>query len=188
MNFTCNAGFIDSGHWVHDPHLGGGRIIGEACHFVDLLQFISGSPIVRAYARAAQNASSAPLPDCMAACLEFADGSVGQINYFANGTKKYPKETLEVFSQQRVFRLENFRRVRAFGTLPVPNMGRQDKGHEACITAFVESIRNGGPSPIPFDQIVNTTSATIALVQCLTDGFAVEIGKGSAADALTKPT
>lgn len=115
MNFTCNAGIIAPDAWVHDPEVGGGRIIGEACHFIDLLSCIAQSPVVSVAAFEMEK-GVAVKEDKMAIALRFEDGSVGTVNYFGNGSKQYPKETLEIFSDGRVLRMNNFRKTEDTGS------------------------------------------------------------------------
>src|SRR3990172_6032665 len=106
MTFTCNAGAIPSDHWTQDRAVGGGRILGEACHFIDLLHFLAGeSPITQVAALKHGPDDPTNLNDTVAVTLRFADGSLGQVNYFAGGPKSFPKERLEVFSESRVFRI-----------------------------------------------------------------------------------
>lgn len=166
MNMTVNAGFIPPGHWVHDPVRGGGRIIGEACHFIDLLVFLADST-VESVAAAMVGEGVTPRDDKMSILLRFADGSIGTVNYFANGSKSYPKELLEVFSDGRVLRLENFRRLAGYGVRGFSRFKtlRQDKGHAAEFAAFVERVGQGGPPLIPFEQLENVTLATLAAVE-----------------------
>ena len=112
--YRVNAGALPAGHWTLDPDIGGGRIVGEACHFVDLLRFLAASPIV-GYERSAMQSTTA---DTVTITLHFADGSIGSIHYFANGSKSFPKERLEVFAAGRVLQLDNYRRLTGFGWPP----------------------------------------------------------------------
>jgi predicted dehydrogenase len=115
---TVNAGEIPADHWTQDPEVGGGRIIGEACHFIDLLRHLAGAPIVRHHAVAlGRHPGLAVTEDKAMITLEFADGSVGTIHYLANGHKAFPKERLEVFCAGRVLQLDNFRSLRGWGWL-----------------------------------------------------------------------
>jgi len=176
MHMTVNAGAIPADHWVHDPEVGGGRIIGEGCHFIDLLACLAGSPIERVQAE--MMGERAPIrDDRMSIVLRFADGSIGTVNYFANGSKSYPKETLEVFSEQRVLRLDNFRRVVGYGWPGFRKFktGRQDKGHAAELATFVRRLSDGGASPIPLEQLVNSTLASFAAVTSASEGRAVDL-------------
>ena len=113
--YTCNAGFIPPDHWTQDPALGGGRLVGEACHFVDLLRHLAASPIEDLLLLSAVD--SKPSPDTFSLQLRFADGSIGTVHYFANGSKAFPKERLEVFSGGKVLQLDNYRKLRAWGIL-----------------------------------------------------------------------
>jgi predicted dehydrogenase/NADPH:quinone reductase-like Zn-dependent oxidoreductase len=176
MTMTVNAGFIPPGHWVHDPVLGGGRIIGEACHFMDLLMHLACSPIV-SVSGAMVGQGVAVREDKMSIVMSFADGSVGTVNYFANGSKSYPKEMLTIFSDGRVLSLENFRRLvgygfKGFGKFKTP---RQDKGHTAEFAAFVDRVASGGPPLIPFQELANVTAASFAAVESARTGKTVEL-------------
>ena len=159
---TVNAGAIPSEHWTQDPGLGGGRIIGEACHFIDLLRYLCGEPIV-GYEAAylGQNA----LKDNAALILTFEDGSVGSVHYLANGHKSLPKERLEVFCGGRALQLDNFRKLKGYGWpgFRKMNLWRQDKGQRACAAAFLQAVREGKPSPIRFDEIAEVSRVTIEL-------------------------
>jgi predicted dehydrogenase len=148
---------------VHDPVRGGGRIIGEGCHFIDLLSHIAGSEVVQV-ASAKMGQGVAVQEDKMSIVLSFADGSVGTVNYFGNGSKSYPKEMLEVFSEGRVLRLDNFRRLDGYGVSGFKKFktSRQDKGHQAEFAAFVDRVATGGEPLIPLKQLVNITLASFA--------------------------
>jgi predicted dehydrogenase len=111
---TVNGGAIPAEHWTQDRERGGGRIIGEGCHFIDLLAHIAGHPVTTV-AALMMGEGTAVRTDKMSISLGFADGSVGTVNYFSNGSKSYPRETLEVFSDGRVLRMENFRVTRGYG-------------------------------------------------------------------------
>ena len=152
--YTCNAGAIPAEHWTQDPERGGGRLLGEACHFVDLLRHLAGSPIEQLQLLAA--ADSKPCPDTLTLSLRFADGSIGTVHYFANGSKAFPKERLEVFGSGRVLRLDNYRKLKAWGIPGFRTRRRlgQDKGQLACCRAFLEAIRSGGPAPIPAAELL----------------------------------
>jgi predicted dehydrogenase len=159
--FTANAGAIPAGHWTQDAEVGGGRIIGEACHFIDLLRFLVGAPIVGHDLRMMDG----PTRDTATIHLRFADGSIGTIHYFANGSKTFPKERLEVFASGRVLQLDNFRKLRAFGWpgFRGMNLWRQDKGQRACAAAFSQAVLSGGPAPIPLEQILEVARVTIEI-------------------------
>ncbi len=166
MTMTVNAGEIPADHWTQDPQRGGGRIIGEGCHFIDLLSHIADSPIVSVSAMRVGE-GPAVRDDKMSILLEFADGSVGAVNYFANGAKSYPKEMLEVFSDGRVLRLENFRVTRGFGLAGFTRFktARQDKGHGNELAEFIHRIAQGGEPLIAFEQLRNVTQASFVAVK-----------------------
>ncbi|WP_339831365.1 bi-domain-containing oxidoreductase [uncultured Parvibaculum sp.] len=170
---TVNAGAIPADHWTQARAVGGGRIVGEACHFIDLLRHLAGAPILRHHAVALGRHPALAIRDDKAVItLEFADGSVGTIHYLANGDKGFPKERLEVFAAGRVLQLDNFRRLRGWGWKGFSrmNLWRQDKGQGACAKAFVEAVRAGGPAPIPAAEIFEVSRATIEIAASLADG------------------
>jgi predicted dehydrogenase len=158
---TVNAGAIPADHWTQNLEVGGGRILGEACHFIDLLRFLVGCPIV-AYSRTGMDAATG---DTVSLQLEFADGSIGTVHYFANGSKAFPKERLEVFAAGRVLQLDNFRRLTGYGWpgFKKMNLWRQDKGQKACAAAFVRAVAQGGPAPIPLAEILEVSRIAIDL-------------------------
>jgi predicted dehydrogenase/threonine dehydrogenase-like Zn-dependent dehydrogenase len=161
---TVNAGEIPTDHWTQDSEVGGGRIIGEACHFIDLLRHLAGAPIVRHHAVAlGRHPGMAVTEDKAMITLEFADGSVGTIHYLANGHKAFPKERLEVFCAGRVLQLDNFRSLRGWGWQGFSklNLWRQDKGQKACAAAFVNAVRAGGPAPIPAEELFEVARVSI---------------------------
>lgn len=166
--YTVNAGAIPPGHWTQDPELGGGRIIGEGCHFIDLLRYLVGQPITGLEARMLGQAPGVEVrQDKMTILLEFADGSTGAVAYLANGSKSYPKERLEVFSEGRVLVLDNFKTLRGYGWpgFRKMNLFRQDKGHRAEMAAFIECVAQGGPPLIPWTELAEVTLATFAAVE-----------------------
>jgi hypothetical protein len=176
MNFTCNAGIIPPDVWVHDPETGGGRIIGEACHFIDLLSYVAGSPVV-SVAAFQMGKGVAVKEDKMSIALQFEDGSVGTVNYFGNGSRQYPKETMEIFSEGRVLRMDNFRTTRGygFGKFRKFKTRTQDKGHGVQFDAFVDRVIDGGEPLIGFDELVNVTLASFAAVTSAHEGRMVDV-------------
>ena len=139
--------------------MSGGRIVGEACHFIDLLRFLANAPITR-HSGTWMRTSSA---DTASLQLEFSDGSIGTIHYFANGSKPFPKERLEVFAAGRVLQLDNFRKLTAYGW---PGFGgtrlwRQDKGQKACAAAFLSAVERGGERPIPFEELLEVSRVAL---------------------------
>ncbi|EEY91597.1 GroES-like protein [Acinetobacter junii SH205] len=167
---TMNAGAIPAEHWTQDLQIGGGRIIGEACHFIDLMRFLAGSKIVSIQARRMGETDAVQvLEDKASMTFGFEDGSFGTIFYLANGASSFPKERIEVFTAGRVLQLDNFRKLKGFGWpgFNKMNLWRQDKGQEACAAAFVESIRQGQPTPIPADEIFEVARVTLQVAEIL---------------------
>ena len=163
VTMTVNAGAIPASHWTQDRASGGGRIVGEGCHFIDLIRFLVGHEIT-SHARATMTAAS---DDTATLQLGFADGSIGTVHYFANGPKALPKERLEVFAQGRVLQLDNFRSLRGFGWpgFSSKRLWRQDKGQRACAAAFLAAVSGAGASPIPFAEIVEVSGVSISLAE-----------------------
>ncbi len=161
---TINAGALPASHWTQDPERGGGRMIGEGCHFIDLMRFLVGSPIVALQASALHGGDQRP-EENMTVSLQFGDGSIGTLHYLANGSKSFPKERVEVFAGGRVLQLDNFRRLTGFGfpKFRSMNLRQQDKGHAAELKAFADAVKLGTPSPIPFDEIAEVTRVTFAI-------------------------
>ena len=168
-HYRVNAGYLPLGHWTQDPEIGGGRIIGEGCHFVDFITFLVGSAPVAVSARALPDAGKYR-EDNVSMTFSFADGSIGVVDYLANGDKSLPKERVEVFCGGRVAVLDDYRALELVhnGTRKtVRSAFRQDKGHLTELQAFVQAIRAGGPAPIPYEQLVGVTRATFAAVESL---------------------
>ena len=151
--YTCNSGYIDSDHWSQDPVKGGGRLIGEACHFVDLLRFIINSSIVDIKITFL---SEDKIPkDTFTLTVSFFDGSIATVHYYSNGSKSFPKERIEAFADGKVIKLDNFLKLKTWGftrNISIRNFS-QNKGQKNCIDAFINSVKNKGEAPIPVDQI-----------------------------------
>jgi predicted dehydrogenase len=165
LHYRVNAGFLPADHWLNDPQQGGGRILGEVCHFVDLLCFLTDSSPVEVETRSLPNPGQYS-NDNVVCSLRFANGSQGTISYLANGDKSYSKERIEVFGGGSVAMLEDFRRlelVRRGKKRVFRSLLRQDKGHRGEWQAFIAAIQSGAESPIPFREIVSTMRATFAL-------------------------
>ena len=163
MHYRVNAGFLDANHWTQDPEEGGGRILGEVCHFVDFLTFIAGAWPVRVQTQVLAN-SGLYSDDNLTIQMEFANGSQGTITYVANGDKAYSKERVEVFGGGSVGVLEDFRELElSRGGRKQSERSRlsQDKGHRAEWEAFLKALRSGGPPSIPFEEIVAVSLATL---------------------------
>jgi predicted dehydrogenase len=160
---TMNAGAIPTNHWTQDPEAGGGRIIGEACHFIDLMRFLAGGPIVSVQARCMGGLPAARVAEDKASItLGFEDGSFGTILYLANGAASFPKERVEVFAAGRVLQLDNFRKLRGYGWpgFSKMNLWKQDKGQVGCAEAFLKAIETG-TSAIPSEEIFEVARVTI---------------------------
>lgn len=166
---TMNAGHIPKGHWVHDSIVGGGRIIGEACHYIDLMRFLVGENIVDVQARCmGQLAAGKVNDDNVAITLGFSDGSFGTIHYLSNGSSTYPKETIKVFSAGRVLELNNFRVLKGYGWsgFKVFKTWRQDKGQKQCVDAFLSGLRENTPA-IPFDELIEVANVSLDVAELL---------------------
>jgi predicted dehydrogenase len=166
---TMNAGSIPRDHWTQDKSVGGGRIIGEACHFIDLMRFLAGSPIIAVQARRMGDAPSvSETEDKASITLGFEDGSFGTIMYLANGAASFPKERVEVFAAGRVLQLDNFRKLKGYGWpgFNKMNLWRQDKGQNVCAAAFLSAIMTG-QSAIPVDEIFEVARVTIEVADLL---------------------
>ena len=167
---TVNAGAIDSDHWTQDIKIGGGRIIGEGCHFIDLMQFLVGHPISSHNSVMIGNSPALDVnDDKVSISLSFLDGSFGTIHYFANGGKVFPKERVEVFCGDAVLQMDNFKVLKGFGWPKFSKMKllNQDKGQKACASAFIDSISKGNPSPIPYDEIISNSRVSIEVANNL---------------------
>ena len=175
---TMNAGFIPPEVWVHDMESGGGRIIGEACHYVDLITYLTGSKVVEVRMEAMGMEPSINT-DNASIHLKYRNGSLGVINYFANGHKSYSKERVELYYQGKNLILDNFRRLDGYGFgggLSSKILStKQDKGHHKQFELLTKRWKEGGEPLIPFDEIVNTTRATLAAIESLQSGKAIKV-------------
>jgi predicted dehydrogenase len=176
-HYRINAGYIPLNHWTHDPALGGGRIIGEGCHFVDFITFLVGSAPVSVSARALPD-NGKYREDNVSMTFTFADGSIGVVDYLANGDKSFPKERVEVFCGGQVAVLNDFRVLETIrdGKKKTVKLMGQDKGHYHEMQALVSGIR-AGQAPIAYDQLIGVTKATFAAVESIRkNGETVTIG------------
>ena len=169
--YTCSAGLIPADHWTQNREAGGGRLVGEACHFIDLLRYLADSPISKFdVITMGRNPTMSIVEDKAIISLQFEDGSIGVINYLANGGKRFPKERLEVFAADAVLQLDNYRILRGFAWPGFKKMSlwTQNKGQDACIKAFLDAIRAGTAAPIPLDQVweISRISVEIASKAC----------------------
>mgnify|MGYP002408270539 FL=1 len=172
---TMNAGFIPANVWVHDMKTGGGRIIGEACHYIDLISFLTGSK-VKSVCMNAMGANPEENTDNASILLRYENGSTGVINYFANGSKAYSKERVEVFSQERTLVMDNFRETKGYGVKGFTKLKTtMDKGHKNQFHRLIKTIQSEGDALIPFESIVNTTQASFAAIQSLKENRWVDV-------------
>jgi len=172
---TMNAGFIPKDVWVHDPLVGGGRIIGEACHFIDLCSYLAGSRVV-SLCMNAMGENPDEYTDNASILLRYENGTNASINYFSNGSKAYSKERVEVFSQERVFILDNWRRLKGYGVRGFRSMrSRMDKGQRNEFSMLTGRMMKGGEPIIPFESIINTTKASFAAIRSLREHRWIDI-------------
>ncbi len=167
---TMNAGAIPADHWTQDPDVGGGRIIGEACHFIDLMRYLADSEIVSVQCRRMANGHGIVVTEDKAAIiLGFADGSFGAIHYLANGSASFPKERIEVFSAGRILQLDNFCKLKGYGWpgFRKMNLLRQDKGQHACVKVFLNAIETGKGAPIAIAEIFEVARVSIEAAEQL---------------------
>jgi len=165
--YTVNAGAIAADHWTQNREIGGGRIVGEACHFIDLARFLVGHPIVDArLTTLGRHPSLVVREDKATIVLSFADGSLATIHYLANGGKRFPKERVEVFCNDGVLALDNFIRLRGYDWrgFTSQRLWRQDKGQAACAAAFVQAVARGGEAPIAAGEIFEVTRVALRLI------------------------
>lgn len=172
---TMNAGFIPANVWVHDMQVGGGRIIGEACHYLDLCVFLTGSTIVSVCMNA-MGQTPMENTDNASILVKFQNGSNAVINYFSNGSKAYSKERVEVYSKEKTWVMDNFRTTEAFGVKGFKNLKTKiDKGHKNQFTQYVDFLQNGGKPLISWADLVNVSEASLAAIESLKSGNWVNI-------------
>lgn len=170
MVYTCNAGDIPADSWVQNPELGGGRIIGEACHFIDMARFMSGSPIQGIEAAAMKQPEGViDCQDTATITVTFENGSMATIHYFANGHKSFAKERIEVFQGEQILALDNFRSLRGYGVsgFKRKKLTRQNKGQSECCEAFVNAVEKGGEAPVSYSELMEVSQACIDVMQIL---------------------
>jgi polar amino acid transport system substrate-binding protein len=177
MQCRVNAGKIDAASWVHDPGEGGGRIIGEVCHFADLLQYFCDAAPVRVYASSVGGDSDAArLQDNVTLQIAFADGSIGNILYTSQGARSLPKERVEIFAGGTTLVIDNFKQTLVYGAGVSKQGGmNQDKGQDEMLKAFLEAAQKGTPAPIPWEQIMFTSLVTFDALESLRLGQPVDI-------------
>jgi predicted dehydrogenase len=176
-SYRISAGRIEAGHWLHDLDEGGGRILGEICHFVDSLRFLAGSDIELVQATG-YGAQFAPIQarDSVGANLTFANGSIGTVLYVADGSPAVPKERLEAYSADRTGILDDYRKLELLGPKRKRNVRsrRRDKGHDQEVNAFVRAVGRGEP-PMPLEEVANVSLATLAIVESMRTAHPVRL-------------
>jgi polar amino acid transport system substrate-binding protein len=174
INYRINVGQIAPGHWTQDKEIGGGRIIGEACHFIDLAMFLVGSKPVSVYSSAIEDPLK--LSDTINISLVFKDGSIANISYFANGSKLLNKEYLEVYCGGMTAILSDYKSLYIYGNKKSSYKSRkQDKGHRKEVELFLNAVKNGQVTPIPFEDIYNSTLTTFKVIESLRKREAIRL-------------
>jgi polar amino acid transport system substrate-binding protein len=176
VNIRVNAGLIPKEHWMQQSEIGGGRIIGEICHFIDLMQYFTGAEPVKVFAECLQTDNQVITPeDNIAIIVKFDNGSVGNLTYLANGNSNLPKELIEVFGGGNIGVINNFRSGQLYQDGKTTKLKSSGKGHREEVTAFLESVKNGKESPISFRSICLTTLTTFKILDSLATGLPQEI-------------
>jgi polar amino acid transport system substrate-binding protein len=171
INIRVNAGFIPKEHWTQQPHIGGGRVIGEICHFVDLMQYFTGAEPIRVFAASIHPNNDKITPeDNLSLVMEFNDGSVGNLTYVANGDKSLPKEHIEIFCAGKTAAIHDFREGRVYKNGKAVKLKSSGKGHKEEVQAFLKSVSLGNESPIDFRSVCLTTLATFKILDSLSTG------------------
>ena len=171
VNIRVNAGFIPKEHWTQNPKIGGGRIIGEMCHFVDLMQYFTDSEPVKVYADCINTSNeSLKADDNVTVVVKFKNGSVGNLTYLANGDKSLPKELIEVFGGGKVGRIHDFRSGELHSNNKVVKIKSPSKGHKEEVNAFLEAISKGTKLPISYNSMRLTTTTTFKIIDSLRTG------------------
>jgi predicted dehydrogenase len=184
IHVRVNAGYIPHDHWIHSQ---GGRVVGEFCHFVDWARSVIGSPIHSVTAAGLPNGTQSA-SDNVAVTLKFADGSVANLLYLANGDRSIPKEFFEVFCQGAIARLHDFRALELARNGKVQNFkSRQDKGHRRELQLTIEAVRDGKPSPISFEELVEVTQTTFLVPQALATGEVIQLMQAALSAAPDAP-
>jgi len=167
VHYRINAGYLPLNHWTHDPEIGGGRIIGEACHFVDFITFLVGESPISVTAHALPN-NNKYREDNVSMTFTFPDGSIGVVDYLANGDKSFPKERVEVFCGGKIAVLDDFVSLQTIEDgKKKEERGVQDKGWVNEWKIFTKCIREGSEPPIPYEQLIGATKSTFAAVESL---------------------
>jgi predicted dehydrogenase len=185
ISYRVNAGAVPKDVWVQDEEAGGGRIIGEGCHFVDFCEFLTGSEPVKVYADCIVSGDrQITAEDSAAITIRYADGSIANIQYVALGSADLPKERVEVFADGKVAVMEDFVSTSFFGGSDKRLKTKQEKGFDGEFQAFLQAVRTGGPSPIPFESLARTTRVTFAALDSIRSGHDIAPQVVAAAPAL----
>jgi polar amino acid transport system substrate-binding protein len=176
VHFTVNAGLVPAGSWIFDPRQGGGRVIGEMCHFVDLAQYLTGALPAEVHGSSLVAGSYQP-SDNVAVTMRMDNGALVSITYVANGDRRYPRERVEVFSRGRVGTVENFTHATFTenGRRKKSRSSGADRGHKGELAALIDAIAKGGLQPVPTADYVATTLATFAIEESLRTGLPVGV-------------
>jgi len=176
VNIRVNAGLIPKDHWTQQPEIGGGRIVGEICHFIDLMQFFTGAEPVNVYAASINTKNDKiTAEDNIAIVVKFNNGSVGNLTYLANGDKSMPKELIEVFGAGNIGVINDFREGAFHKGNKITKLKSSGKGHKEEVDALLNAVNNGGESPIPFRSVCLTTLTTFKILDSLYTGQSQEI-------------
>lgn len=168
VNITVNAGSLPDDHWTKDPEVGGGRLVGEGCHFLDLARFLVGQPIQEVSVTSAANAHGDSIEDVSLIQVAFEDGSIATIQYLANGPGGFPKERVELFWDEKAIRIDNFRRIEGWGVKVSSGRGlvvKQEKGHGALASSFVQAVRSATAGPIDVCEIIEVSRWSVRLAR-----------------------
>jgi predicted dehydrogenase len=177
MHYRVNAGSIPRDIWLQDPDIGGGRMIGEGCHFIDFMSYVCGSPVVKVQAMCIQTANAAETPeDSISVNLLFGDGSLGTLEYVALGDTTLPKETCEIHGEGSTAFMDNFCKTVCSGKLGKRKLsGKQQKGFVEELSATIAAVRDGGEMPISWDDIENVTKTTFAVLRAVKSGLSERV-------------
>jgi polar amino acid transport system substrate-binding protein len=175
MIYRVNAGAIPHDHWIQDPEIGGGRMVGEGCHFIDLLTFFAGSCPKRVFSSVLPDPMN--LNDTLAINIEFKNGSVGTVMYYANGPKSMPKEYVEIFQSGQTGVIEDFKKLTIHGGRKKlkKRLLTQDKGQKEMARRFLQTVKEGGMPIIPPEEIFSVTRATFAVLESIRTRQAIDL-------------
>lgn len=176
INYRVNAGFISLEHWIQDEKIGGGRIIGEVCHFIDLMQFLTGAEPVSVFADCINlNNDKIRNSDNTSITLKFSDGSIGNLLYIANGDKGLAKERIEISGAGKSAIIDDFKNLTVYSDNKSHKENLTGKGHKEEVMAFLEAMKTGNPSPINFESLYRTTLTTFRIIDSLSTGLPQKI-------------